>query len=273
MAHALELTLRSYAPQALRHSHAHHQIVLPVTGVLEMEVGGQGGHVAGCQAALITAGRDHSCEAAGENRFVVLDWMTNDSDDGDFARLSDIAEHRPFLAYDPGLRHLVSFLGSELRSPAAGGRGWGALLLSALAARAGAEPAPSSRQLGRAITYIHANQHRQLGTAEIARAACCSPSHLHALFQRHLASSPMDYAAEIRLDKAHVAADSERRAHQRHRPRNRPRRSERAHAQHETTPRDHARRLSARCPAGRGLGIGLVKESGVQAKTPAQGDA
>jgi transcriptional regulator GlxA family with amidase domain len=71
-----------------------------------------------------------------------------------------------------------------------------------LAARAGAEPAPSSRQLGRAIAYIHANQHRQLGTAEIARAACCSPSHLHALFQRHLASSPMDYAAEIRLDKA-----------------------------------------------------------------------
>jgi AraC-like DNA-binding protein len=203
MAHALDLSLRSYAPQTLRHSHAHHQIVLPLAGVLEMEVGGRGGRVAGCQAALIAAGRDHSCEAAGENRFVVLDWMADDSDDGEITRLSDFAERRPFLAYDPGLQNLLRFLGGELRDrPAAGGRGWGALLLSALAARAGADQPASSRQLGRAIAFIHANQHRQLGVGEIARAACCSPSHLHALFQRHLARSPMDYAAEIRLDKA-----------------------------------------------------------------------
>jgi len=203
MAHALELSLRSYAPQTLRHSHAYHQIVLPVAGVLEMEVGGKGGQVAGCQAALIAAGLDHSCEAAGENRFVVLDWMADDSDDGELVRLSDIAEHRPFLAYDPGLQHLVSFLGGELRDrPAASERGWGALLLSALAARAGAGRPASSRQLGRAIAYIHANQHRPFNIGEIAHAACCSPSHLHALFQRHLARSPMDYAAEMRLDKA-----------------------------------------------------------------------
>jgi AraC-like DNA-binding protein len=203
MAHALDLSLRSYAPQTLRHSHAHHQIVLPLAGVLEMEVGGKGGHVAGCQAALIAAGRDHSCEAAGENRFVVLDWMADESDDSDLARLSDVAERRPFLAYDPGLQNLLRFLGGELRdSPAASARGWGALLLSALAARAGAARPASSRQLGRAIAYIHANPHRQLTVRAIAAAACCSPSHLHALFQHHLGSSPKDYTAEVRLDKA-----------------------------------------------------------------------
>jgi AraC-like DNA-binding protein len=203
MAHALDLSLRSYAPQTLRHSHAHHQIVLPLAGVLEMEVDGRGGRVAGCQAALIAAGRDHSCEAAGENRFVVLDWVADGSDDGEIARLSDFAERRPFLAYDPGLQHLLCFLGGEMRDrPAATARGWGALLLSALAARAGAGRPASSRQIGRAIAYIHANQHRPLGVDEIARAACCSPSHLYALFQRHLARSPMDYAAEVRLDKA-----------------------------------------------------------------------
>src|SRR5262249_27384613 len=108
MAQAVDLTLRSYAPQTLRHSHGHHQIVLPLAGVLEMEVGGKGGQVAGCQAALIAAGSDHSCEAAGENRFVVLDWMGDDADDGEIARLSDVAERRPFLAYDAGLHHLVS---------------------------------------------------------------------------------------------------------------------------------------------------------------------
>ena len=203
MAHALDLSLRSYAPQTLRHSHAHHQVVLPLAGVLEMEVAGKGGHVAGCQAALIAAGSDHSCEAAGENRFVVLDWMADDSDDDAIARLSDAAERRPFLAYDAGLQHLVSFLGGELTGrPAAGGRGWGALLLAALAARAGAGRAAYPRQIGRAIAHIRAHHHRPLGVAEIAQAACCSAGHLHALFQRHLAASPMDYVAETRLERA-----------------------------------------------------------------------
>ncbi len=201
MAHALDLSLRSYAAQTLRHSHAYHQIVLPVAGVLEMEVAGKGGQVAGCQAALIAAGHDHSCEAAGENRFVVLDWMADDSDDSELARLSDLAARRPFLAYDPGLQHLVDFLGGELRDRAAQ-RGWGALLLSAVAARAGTARAAYPRQIVRAIAHIRAHHHRRLGVEEIARAACCSSSHLHALFQRHLATSPMDYVTETRLDRA-----------------------------------------------------------------------
>ena len=201
MAQALELSLRSYAPQTLRHSHAYHQIVLPVAGVLEMEVAGKGGQVAGCQAALIGAGRDHSCEASGTNSFVVLDWMADDADD-ELTRLSDRAERRPFLAYDPGLQHLVSFLGCELRERPAGNRGWGALLLSALAVRTGAAQPACPRQLARAIAYVRASSHRRLGVEEIARAACCSASHLYALFQRHLGASPMDYAAETRLDQA-----------------------------------------------------------------------
>jgi AraC-like DNA-binding protein len=201
MAHALDLSLRSYAPQTLRHSHAHHQIVLPLAGVLEMEVGGRGGQVAGCQAALIAAGHDHSCQAAGENRFVVLDWMADDSDG--LARLSDVAECRPFLPYDPGLQHLVTFLGGELRGKAAAeGRAWGALLLSALAVRAGVGRPAYPRQIGRAIAYVNAHHHRRLGVEEIARAACCSAGHLHALFQRHLAVAPMDYLAEARLERA-----------------------------------------------------------------------
>jgi len=203
MAHALDLTLRSYAPQTLRHSHGHHQIVLPLAGVLEMEVGGKGGQVAGCQAALIAAGSDHSCEAAGENRFVVLDWMADDADDGEIARLSDVAERRPFLAYDAGLQHLVSFLGGELSGrPAPGDRAWGAMLLAVLAARASAERAAYPRQVGRAIAHIRAHHRRPLAVAEIAQAACCGTSHLHALFQRYLGTSPMEYVAETRLEQA-----------------------------------------------------------------------
>lgn len=202
MACALELSLRSYAAQTLRHSHAHHQIVLPVAGVLEMEVAGKGGLVASCQAALIAAGEEHSCEAAGENSFVVLDWIT-DRDDRELAPLLDLAGDRPFLAYDPSLQQLVNFLGTELRDrPAARRHGWGGLLLSAVAARTGAARPAYPRQIARALAYIRAHSHRRLGVEEIARGACCSAGHLHALFQRHLATSPMDYVAETRLERA-----------------------------------------------------------------------
>jgi AraC-like DNA-binding protein len=205
MAHALDLTLRSYGARPLCHSHAFHQIVLPVAGSLEMEVDGRGGRVEGCQAALIAAGQPHRCEAAGDNRFLVLDWITKEADrDEALSRLSDLAECRPFLAYDWGLQHLVNFLDAELRerTPSAGERSWGGLLLSALAARASAGRPAHPRQIGRAIAYIRTHHRRPLTVEEIAYAACCSVSHLHALFQRYLGTSPMDNVAETRLDEA-----------------------------------------------------------------------
>jgi AraC-like DNA-binding protein len=205
MAQALDLSLRSYTARPLSHCHPFHQVVLPVAGSLEMEIGGRGGLVEGCQAALITAGQPHSCEAVGANRFLVLDWAMDEAEsDDDLSRLSDVAERRPFLAYDRGLQHLVSFLGFELGgSPAAAGkRNWGGLLLSALAARAGAEGRHQPRRIGRAIAYIRAHHRRRLTVEAIAQAACCSVSHLHALFRRCLGASPMDYVAEVRLDRA-----------------------------------------------------------------------
>jgi AraC-like DNA-binding protein len=205
MAHALDLSLRSYAARPLSHSHAFHQIVLPVAGALEMEVGGRGGRVEGCQAALVAAGQPHSCEAAGDNRFLVLDWVMEDANaDGDLSRLSDLAERRPFFPYDWNLQHLVTFLDGELRGQALspGERSWGGLLLSALAARAGAVDPAHPRRIGRAVAYIRAHHRQRLTVEEIAQAACCSVSHLHALFQRYLGTSPMDYVTEIRLDEA-----------------------------------------------------------------------
>src|SRR5215510_5152196 len=104
MAQALTLSLRSYGAQTLRHSHPFHQVVLPVEGMLEMEVGGKGGRVAGCHAALIAAGEPHGCDATGRNSCVVLDWAASD-DDGGLSRRSARDEREPALARRRGLRN------------------------------------------------------------------------------------------------------------------------------------------------------------------------
>jgi AraC-like DNA-binding protein len=208
MAQALTLSLRSYDAQTLCHSHPFNQIVLPVEGTLEMEVGGKAGCVAGSQAALIAAGETHGCEAAGRNRFVVLDWTT--ADDAELASLSGRAERQPFLAYDRGLQHLVDFLGFELdRRPPTDPRRrlWGEMLLAALAERAADRRSVSPRQLNRAVAYIRAHHGRALSVVEIARAACCSISHLHALFQHFLQTSPMAFLQQVRLDRAMTMLD------------------------------------------------------------------
>jgi AraC-like DNA-binding protein len=199
MTEMLDLSLRSYGAQPLSHSHGFHQIVLPLAGALEMEVGTRGGRVEGCQAAIVPAGTNHACQALGPNHFLVLDWL-DDGDDG-LARLSDAGARRPFLTCDPGLQHLVRFLGFELAQQRAP-RPWGGLLLQALGARLTDDAVVYPAAVSRALAYIDTNFAEPLDVATIGRAAHSSASHLHALFKRHLGRSPMAVVAEARLDHA-----------------------------------------------------------------------
>jgi AraC-like DNA-binding protein len=205
MAETLALSLRSYRSEPLTHSHGFHQLVLPLDGVLELEVGARGGRVEGCQAAIVPAGVRHACQAAGANHFLVLDWQLAAEHDDGLARLCEAGERRPFLTYDPGLQHLVRFLGFELRQRTempAPGLAWGGLLLEALGARLGDEAAVYPAAVRRALAYIESNFAAPLDVAAIGRAAHSSASHLHLLFRRHLGRSPMAVVAEARLDHA-----------------------------------------------------------------------
>jgi AraC-like DNA-binding protein len=201
MSEMLALSLRSYGTQPLTHSHGFHQIVMPLEGALELEVGAHGGRVEGCQAALVPAGTSHACQALGANHFLVLDWLAADEADEGLARLSDLGARRPFLTYDPGLQHLVRFLGFELTQQRAA-RPWAGLLLQALGARLVDDAAAYPAAVSRALAYIETHFAEALDVAAIGRAAHSSASHLHLLFKRHLGRSPMAVVAQARLDHA-----------------------------------------------------------------------
>jgi AraC-like DNA-binding protein len=203
MTEMLDLSLRSYGAQPLDHSHGFHQIVLPLEGALEMEVGARGGRIEGCRAALVPAGTRHGCQAAGTgpNNFLVLDWLAEDAADEGVARLGDAGARQPFLTYDPGLQHLVRFLGFELAQRRAA-RPWGGLLLQALSARLADDAAIHPAAVSRALAYIETHFAEPLDVAAIGRAAHRSASYLHLLFRRHLGRSPMAVLADARLDHA-----------------------------------------------------------------------
>lgn len=64
--------------------------------------------------------------------------------------------------------------------------------------------------LRRAVAFIEANPHTDIGIAEIAAAARVTPRAVQLAFARHLSTSPLTYLRRVRLDRVHqdlLAAD------------------------------------------------------------------
>jgi AraC-like DNA-binding protein len=67
------IALRTYQTELDSHSHDHAQLVLPVKGILELEIGHNSGVINTETAAFITSGERHSFAGSEENLFIVVD--------------------------------------------------------------------------------------------------------------------------------------------------------------------------------------------------------
>lgn len=69
----LPLSLRDYGPSHGSHAHAHHQLLVGLDGLLELEVEGRGQRLAAGEALLIAPGDRHDFESPQGSRCLVLD--------------------------------------------------------------------------------------------------------------------------------------------------------------------------------------------------------
>lgn len=198
--------VRRYGGQAQTHWHPHHQIVLPLRGVLEMEIEGRADRVADDRAAVIAAGQSHSYAGLRDNAFLVLDVPDADKYvvEG-HARLWDAARAAPFVGIDDALGRFGAFLAAECETygftmPQA--RQAGGLLLGALERRMGLEAKPLARPLAQAVAFIDAHLGDPISVDDVARAAGLSVSRFHALFRTRFAQSPKRYIAARRMQHA-----------------------------------------------------------------------
>jgi AraC-like DNA-binding protein len=67
------LALRSYGAAAGSHSHDHHQLLVGLEGVLDLEVEGRGRRVKAGDSLLVAPGQRHDFESATGSRCLVLD--------------------------------------------------------------------------------------------------------------------------------------------------------------------------------------------------------
>lgn len=83
------LSLRAYGASHGSHAHDHHQVLVGLEGILELEMEGRGTRVAAGDAWLVPAGERHDFESAQGSRCLVLD-----SADPLWARCG-VLPHRP----------------------------------------------------------------------------------------------------------------------------------------------------------------------------------
>jgi AraC-like DNA-binding protein len=195
---ALALDLRSYPGTMRSHDHPHHQVVLGLQGILEMEIDGQGGRVDLAQGALVPVGTRHAFAGVGANRFVTLDIPAGDAAGGDCL----FGERRPFFAISQPVAHLLAFIRSRGADAAVQRDRIAPLLAGALAADLAPGRAAAPLQLCRAVDFLRRSFGQTIDNADVAAAAGVSAARLHVLFREWMNTSPGRYLLRLRLEHA-----------------------------------------------------------------------
>ena len=191
----LILDLRSYSAETHSHQHDYHQLVLPVSGLLEMRVGPHAGKVSSQYAAVIAAGENHHFTGSADNCFVVAD-IPN-------ALAPELERLPAFIRLSPALIHYVCFLHQQLQtnnSPSSQ-RQMLLLLIQLLHEQQG-EPLKLDRRVATARNYLDHHYHEPVSLSQLAGIASLSPRQLSELFRQQLGMTPQQYLIEKRMQQA-----------------------------------------------------------------------
>lgn len=192
-----QLELRSYSAEVDRHSHGYHQLVLPVSGALEIEIGGHGGEVAAHQAAVIHASETHCFQAQGVNRFLVADLPLSCSE-----KLDPLPA---FLGLNGETLEYASLLGRLLQAPSNSAPLQQAscdLLLELLSRQTDSLARSIDRRLLLAKTYLDEAFATPIKLERLCGIAHLSRRQLNTLFQRQLGCAPSEYLLRLRMNHA-----------------------------------------------------------------------
>jgi len=191
----LTLDLRSYSAETDNHLHDYHQLVLPVSGQLDIAVGRQRGLVDSDRAAIIGAGQEHGFSGSEDNCFVVADIP---------ASLAPEFEQLPaFIHLHPALIQYVRFLHQQLQqhSSVNSQRQMLLLLIQLLQEQCGKSPR-LDRRIAVAQDYLDQRFDSAVSIAQLAQVANLSTRQLSELFRKQLGMTPHQYLIEKRMQRA-----------------------------------------------------------------------
>ena len=191
------ISVRAYESVARSHSHAHHQIVAPLRGRLEMEIGSRVGAVSASRAAVVPAGEAHGFFAREANAFLIVDVPVSPLDAAQ-AAVFERAANDPFPVLDAGAIHLTRYLAGAIRVGAPVASTHRAALLVEALAGLDASPAPD-RRIEKVLSVLEERIAEPLDMRDVAADCGLSESRLHLLFRRETGTTPAAYLRDRRI--------------------------------------------------------------------------
>lgn len=182
----------SYKDTANSHSHAHTQIVLPLSGHLTLDVENRQQAVQFGQACMISSSQNHTHLARQDNHCLVLNslpvWDSQIESKNNFIELNAQAK-----AYLPFLSSLIGESHNPLKTQQA------LNLLEHLLPIPQAKILQADARLAKAKQRLDHNFQEPWSLSELASDVHLSPSQLTVLFKRHLGMTPKQYLQQRRL--------------------------------------------------------------------------
>jgi len=170
---------------------------LPVTGQIELEIGGRHGLVDALQGGVVAPQTWHSQCGHVANQSIIVDMDTTLLVQAAWSRLLD----RSFISINPGARKLIEYMGIMAQQASLTPTlvtGWTPLLLDTLALG----KTQTSSRLNALVARLQENPGLPWTTQSMAHYAGLSISRLHTLFRDELQTSPHAWLLQQRISHA-----------------------------------------------------------------------
>ena len=201
----IDAEVRSYDAGIVRHEHPFAQIIVPIDGVMEIEIGGRGERLTAGVFAALDVATVHDFQAPPNTHFLIID-----VDEEALTRNNALALGLPFRRrvrpLDPRALRFLRYYARELQDGALPDLARRQLALAGLTLLAGGEPfAAPRRHAGRMADAAHWITNQATAGQPIAGVAtrfALSRSHFRELFRRELGRSPKQHEIDARLTRA-----------------------------------------------------------------------
>jgi AraC-like DNA-binding protein len=196
-----QLCLKSYQPFSESHSHDFHQLVLPIEGALDIEIGSQSGFVSTNSAAVICANQKHAFESHGQNQFIVADISVN--------LAPSFAAFPTFIHLNEHINRYLHFLYAQLALNVnqQTQRQMLMLLVQLLDNQHSTSTDTKNstiidKRVLHARDYLQNNIAKPKALAGAAHSANISERHLRSLFAQYYQLSPSQFLRQLRMQNA-----------------------------------------------------------------------
>ncbi|GHC69089.1 AraC family transcriptional regulator [Limoniibacter endophyticus] len=191
---SVEIHLRSYPESIGLDAHGYAQFVLPISGTLDMEIGGRGGRLGKGLCAFVAPEAPHDQIGPCGNRSVIVDVPLNSFT----PRVLETFSRQIYLPMDASTAHLCGYM-AHLRERKAPGRtiadGWLSLLLDTLVPEKGT----SAGKLDALLARLSREPFRAWSADEMAREMGMSASSLQRAFRAEVGKSPRAWLCDLKM--------------------------------------------------------------------------